>query len=233
MTTKNNRQAELPTTKDTIKVDIPYFQTPNAIFDLKEVETIFQLTILLYLHRCGNQGAVAFPSYGTMATKCRMCRRTAINTIKSLIESGILIKTVTPFKANTYTISLPSAPHAPPSAPHAPPSAPHAPYKELYIKNLTTTRRDGHKNLFKVYEDNIGILTPLIADKLKDIANEYSTEWFEEAIKEACEANIRKLNYIVAILKRWQVDGFKAPKPEKRPRIVKAEHSISRYKPTN
>ena len=64
----------------------------------------------------------------------------------------------------------------------------------------------------KIYENNIGALTPIVADELKILSDEYSTEWFSEATKEACNANARKLNYIKSILKRWKTDGFKSPK---------------------
>ncbi|KKM07164.1 hypothetical protein LCGC14_1736620 [marine sediment metagenome] len=68
------------------------------------------------------------------------------------------------------------------------------------------------KQLGQTYEKNIGILTPLIAEELKDISNEYSVEWFEEAVKEACKNNVRKLKYITSILERWKTDGFKSKK---------------------
>lgn len=229
MKVRNNRQAELPSTKDTIKVDIPYFQAPNILFDQPIARNKNELLILLYLTRCGNRGAIAFPSYKTIGHKCQISRETAIRAVRTLVESKVLIKHSTPYKTNTYTINLPSG------VTMTPPSVTMTPYKEPSIKNLTTTRGNGHKNLFKVYEDNIGILTPLIADKLKDIAGEFPAEWFEEAVKEACDANIRKLSYIVAVLKRWQVDGFKTPKPQRHPRIVGAgppRHS-RRYEPTN
>jgi DnaD/phage-associated family protein len=78
---------------------------------------------------------------------------------------------------------------------------------------LTTTARE--ENLAKIsslYEDNIGRLTPTIAERLKDIAGEYPEGWFEEALKEALGLEHRNLKYIEAILERWKVEGFKAPK---------------------
>ena len=77
----------------------------------------------------------------------------------------------------------------------------------------TTTARE--KNLAKIsslYEDNIGRLTPTIAERLKDIAGEYPGGWFEEALKDAVSLEHRNLKYIEAILERWKVEGFKAPK---------------------
>ena len=64
----------------------------------------------------------------------------------------------------------------------------------------------------KLYEENVGQLGPVVAEKLKMIATDYPPGWFKEALAEAIEAGVRKLNYIEAILERWQAEGFKAPK---------------------
>lgn len=68
----------------------------------------------------------------------------------------------------------------------------------------------------RLYEENIGILTPVAADRLRDIAGTYPPEWFSEALKEAVALNHRNLKYIEAILERWKVEGFKAPKSKMR-----------------
>ncbi len=61
--------------------------------------------------------------------------------------------------------------------------------------------------IFTLYEDNIGPLTPLIADALKDAEKEYSKEWLEEAIRIAVVNNVRKWRYIQAILNSWKEEG--------------------------
>jgi DNA replication protein len=62
-------------------------------------------------------------------------------------------------------------------------------------------------NIYKLYEENIGLLTPLIADKLRDAENEYPEQWISEAITIAAERNKRNWSYINAILHRWQEGG--------------------------
>ncbi len=62
-------------------------------------------------------------------------------------------------------------------------------------------------NIFVLYEQNIGLLTPLIAEELKDAANQYPTEWIEAAFREAMYHNKRKWSYIRAILRRWETEG--------------------------
>lgn len=62
-------------------------------------------------------------------------------------------------------------------------------------------------NIFALYEANIGALTPLIADELRDAEAEYPAAWLEEALRLAVEHNKRSWRYIHAILERWLREG--------------------------
>jgi DNA replication protein len=62
-------------------------------------------------------------------------------------------------------------------------------------------------NVFRLYEENMGPLTPLIADRLKDAEQTYSEQWLAEAIEIAVTNNVRKLSYVEAILKDWKENG--------------------------
>jgi DNA replication protein len=62
-------------------------------------------------------------------------------------------------------------------------------------------------NVFKLYEENIGPLTPLIADALKDAEQDYSSEWIADAIEQSAKLNKRSWKYIEAILRRWKEEG--------------------------
>jgi DnaD/phage-associated family protein len=70
-------------------------------------------------------------------------------------------------------------------------------------------------NVFKLYEENIGALTPLIADALKDAEEMYPAEWIAEAIELAVKNNKRNWKYCEAILKRWKEEG-RAEKQDRR-----------------
>jgi len=79
--------------------------------------------------------------------------------------------------------------------------------------NITATATDENlAKISKLYESNIGRLTDVIAERLKDISEHYPPGWFEEALKEAVGLEHRNLKYVEAILERWKVEGFKAPK---------------------
>lgn len=64
-----------------------------------------------------------------------------------------------------------------------------------------------HPNIFQLYEANIGPLTPLIADALRDAEKTYQANWIEDAFQIAVERNKRNWHYIEAILHRWQEGG--------------------------
>ncbi len=62
-------------------------------------------------------------------------------------------------------------------------------------------------NIFKLYEENIGPLTPLLADMLKDAEQTYKPEWVAEALEIAVKSNKRNWKYVEAILRRWKEEG--------------------------
>jgi DNA replication protein len=62
-------------------------------------------------------------------------------------------------------------------------------------------------NIFTLYEQNIGIITPMIAEELKEAEKLYPPQWIEEAFKEAVTLNKRSWKYIARILERWASEG--------------------------
>ena len=61
-----------------------------------------------------------------------------------------------------------------------------------------------------MFEENIGPLTPLLSEDLKAAEAENSAQWIQEAIHLAVQGNVRKWNYIEAILKSWKKEGKNA-----------------------
>ena len=64
-------------------------------------------------------------------------------------------------------------------------------------------------NIFVLYEQNIGALTPMIAEELREAEKNYPPRWIEEAIKLAVTNNVRRWRYVQSILERWRVEGRK------------------------
>lgn len=81
-------------------------------------------------------------------------------------------------------------------------------------------------NIFALYEENIGAMTPLIADDLKDAEERYPPQWIEAAFREAVSLNKRNWRYIHTILKRWEAEG---PSYEEAGRDPEAERFERRY----
>lgn len=74
-------------------------------------------------------------------------------------------------------------------------------------------------NIFTLYEENIGNITPLIAEDLKEAEERYPPEWVREAVKEAVLANKRSWRYVSSILRRWETEGPDYEESERDPQI--------------
>ncbi|MFC2016326.1 DnaD domain-containing protein [Chloroflexota bacterium] len=61
--------------------------------------------------------------------------------------------------------------------------------------------------IFTLYEENIGMLTPMIAEELREAEKLYKEAWIRDAIKEAVKQGKRKWSYISVILERWATEG--------------------------
>ncbi|MFN8598204.1 MAG: DnaD domain protein [Anaerolineae bacterium] len=66
------------------------------------------------------------------------------------------------------------------------------------IERLPTVKQ--RPNIFVLYEQTIGSLTPLIAEQLHDAEQEYSSKLIEEAFAEAAKQNVRSWAYVKKIL---------------------------------
>lgn len=77
-------------------------------------------------------------------------------------------------------------------------------WNPLKKRAMDITVEAARPTIFALYEENYGPLTPMIADILRDAAEQYSMEWIEAAIQETVLRNIRNWKYTEAILKRWE-----------------------------
>ncbi len=62
-------------------------------------------------------------------------------------------------------------------------------------------------DIFTLYEQNIGMLTPMIAEELREAEKLYPVDWIRDAIKEAVSLNKRSWRYIAKILENWVTEG--------------------------
>jgi DNA replication protein len=75
------------------------------------------------------------------------------------------------------------------------------------VKAETCPMSREQPNIFTLYEKNIGMLTPIIAEELKEAEKIYPPSWIQDAFKEAVDLNKRSWRYISRILERWAAEG--------------------------
>ncbi|MCH2305970.1 MAG: DnaD domain protein [SAR202 cluster bacterium] len=63
------------------------------------------------------------------------------------------------------------------------------------------------KNIFELYEDNVGMLNPMIVDELIQAENKFPFNWIVDAVKESTTRNKRNWKYIHTILETWDREG--------------------------
>jgi len=69
------------------------------------------------------------------------------------------------------------------------------------------TREPPRPTIIELYEQNIGLVTPLLAEELTEAERVYPAEWVEDAFRQAVSYGRRNWRYIRAILERWAVEG--------------------------
>ena len=68
-------------------------------------------------------------------------------------------------------------------------------------------------NIFALYEDNVGTLSPMLAEQLKEAESAYPGDWVSDAFQIAVAENKRNWRYIAGILRRWAAEGKDHGKP--------------------
>lgn len=82
-----------------------------------------------------------------------------------------------------------------------------APPESIWIDQSPPTVELDRPNAFRLYEQNIGPLTPLVADQIGRALEEYPADWIEDAMQEAVSYNRRSWRYMARILETWSVQG--------------------------
>jgi len=77
----------------------------------------------------------------------------------------------------------------------------------LKAEGQTEVETEELPDIFTLYEQNIGMLTPMIAEELGEAEKLYPVTWVKDAIKEAVALNKRSWRYIAKILERWSAEG--------------------------
>jgi DNA replication protein len=68
-------------------------------------------------------------------------------------------------------------------------------------------RAEERPAILALYEQNIGLITPMLIEELREAEERYPANWIEDAIREAVRANARSWRYIRKVLERWAANG--------------------------
>lgn len=81
---------------------------------------------------------------------------------------------------------------------------------ELRLEPETTVHEvafEQRPDIFRIYEEHIGTLTPFVAERLLEAAERYPDHWIVDAFREAAELNARNWRYVERILENWDREG--------------------------
>ena len=84
-------------------------------------------------------------------------------------------------------------------------------------------------NIFALYEETIGMLSPMLAEELKDAEENFPAEWVREAFAIAAAENKRSWRYVSGILRRWASEGRSAGRNDGKPGRHPAEDPRQKY----
>lgn len=82
-----------------------------------------------------------------------------------------------------------------------------SPPREMWTDDTSPEVTREPASSFHLYEQNIGPLTPLVADRITRAMDTYPPDWIEDAIGEAVTYNRRSWRYIERILETWTQQG--------------------------
>ncbi len=96
----------------------------------------------------------------------------------------------------------------------------------IKVHNTMELPSEQMPDIYSLYEKNIGMLTPILAEELQEAEHKYPADWIQEAFRIALRSNVRNWKYIHGILKRWEREGKKSGEPV---RYYKKERDPNAY----
>ena len=193
----------------------------GLVWDLA-IEPNKKFVLLAYADHADHRGKNIFPAIETIINKTGYHERSVQRITRELEEEGYLISDgCGPKGTNKWAIPLSKggdkiAPLANcrgdiPSGGILTPESIKPSVKEDEEEIARRT-----KILTTLYEQNIGAITPLLADIIRNATIDYPQEsWYQPAFEIAIKNNVRKWEYIDAILDGWKRNYF-GWKPERK-----------------
>lgn len=203
----------------------------NYVWDNSKAEGSALVVLLAIADVCNDEDWSSWMGVPRLSEKARMSERNLQRVLRSLEELGELQidigagKKTAHGSTNLYTIprfadgvtsTSPGDTHVTrgvtsTSPQEVTPASPRLISSTPSVKDSSSgsdrARETDTAEVFKAYESNIGLITPMTSDKIKDWLKDVPAGWMVDAIAEAVRQNKRSLAYIEGILRRWQLDG--------------------------
>ncbi|HEX2912697.1 MAG TPA: DnaD domain protein [Chloroflexia bacterium] len=90
--------------------------------------------------------------------------------------------------------------------------------------------RSQRPDIYTLYEQNIGPLTPILSERLREAEKTYPPALIEEAFAEAVNYNRRSWAYISRILENWATNGRERNQERERARTKPAQNNSASYR---
>lgn len=216
-----------------------YTKIPNDLFDIIPDLTGAELKIVLLIYRAtiGYHKQKARFSYREIAELTGLQRGTVVTSMAALQEKHIVLKYSDGQKKSEYQIILESGTKIIPIdgtkivpvvrenhtdngtkiVPQSPALKKKENIKERDVVDIpdepVIAEENTRPNIYRVFEQEIGALTPSIADALEDAVDEFTEPWVVDALKECAARGARNWKYAHAILKNWKASGRREKKP--------------------
>jgi DNA replication protein len=148
------------------------------------------------------EGLVATPAI-TSVEEAAAARAALMDALDRATRRGSLLRAIPPGKPAEDTIFFLNSPRGR-AAQQALERGEWMPGLEGHFQTVLDLERP---NIFKLYEENIGPLTPMISDELREAEAAYPATWIEDAVRKAVNANARSWRYVDKVLRSWKAKG--------------------------
>jgi DnaD/phage-associated family protein len=205
-------QHPVPRFKGFPENDPAFTQIPEAFFTqlLEQINDLDQLRLLLYLFWQSGQyhDQVHYWRWGDLLADPALLNMLGSENrlqlaLQELMAQDVVIRAEIEYLAETYYFL--NTPQGRAAVVAIETGEWHSPQQDRQPAHLP----DQTPNIFQLYEENIGVITPLMSEILKEDERTYPAPWIREAIQIAVTRNVRTWNYVQAILKRWHKEGHK------------------------
>ena len=188
-----------------------------------------KFVLMAYADHADSNGRNIYPSVNLVMRKTFYEERNVQKITRVLETLGLLVPDgVGPHGTNRFAIPIERtsdggakiAPAQKEGAENAPPqkagaenapegNAPEGNAPEPSVVEVKESSNNNGVNIFKLYEQEFGGLTPMIADAIKDTEKTYPADWIPEAMQIAVERNVRNWKFVEGILKRCKAKNVR------------------------